>query len=467
MSATNVLEQFKWETQPAAEKFVTDIVTELMTKNAYARDLAKRMSEQAGTRFQDWVGHVAIKSTDARIGAMKDAGWVRRAGEGEVYDNPLGMFPAVYVGEFGVDIEVAVKVDDVVDFLAINNLNVAIEGEPMSTIRVAVVSREAGTMLTVIERHGDHSFTPPGKCNLDPIARLKRAETFRTRKRDFDDAKDGFTELNRLVDVSIKDLGRDTTCDLFFAAEREFWMLRNRAAQVQYERQCKVGLGWANHDHHTYRSSRESFKDLVAVWEKLGLVCRERFYAGKDAGWGAQVMEQPVTGIITFNDVDLSPEELFADFSHEGLAPRDKLGTIGLWCGLHGEAAMQAGMHHLECMFDFDALKIQLEAEGVRTMKPFTDFGFLRQAFTEGERWKVSEKRIGRLIDRNLITPEQGAKFKAEGAIGSHLENLERNEGFKGFNQHGVSEIISATDPRKQAEAGAFEKIKYETAGAT
>ena len=36
------------------------------------------------------------------------------------------------------------------------------------------------------------------------------------------------------------------------------------------------------------------------------------------------------------------------------------------------------------------------------------------------------------------------------GAIGSHLENLERNDGYKGFNQHGVSDIISRTDPRKQ-----------------
>ena len=36
-------------------------------------------------------------------------------------------------------------------------------------------------------------------------------------------------------------------------------------------------------------------------------------------------------------------------------------------------------------------------------------------------------------------------------AIGSHLENLERNDGYKGFNQQGVSEIITNTDPRKLA----------------
>lgn len=464
-ASASVLEQFKWETQPAAEKFVTEATNDMLHKNAFARELAGRMSEKAGTRFHDWIGHITIRPNDPRVANLHAAGWRRRDGEkAEVYDNPLGMFPAVVVADWGVDLEIGIKVDSVVDFLATNNISAKIVGEPLNTLRYATVASENGAALAVVERHGNRSFNPPAALDVDPVARLKHAEAFRTRKRDFDDAKDGFAEVNRLIDASIKDLGRDLTCDLFFAAEREYWMRKNRAAQVQYERQCKVGLGWANHDHHTYRSSRESFKDLVATWEKLGLVCRERFYAGKDAGWGAQVMEQPVTGIITFNDVDLSPEELMGDFSHDGLAGRDKLGTIGLWCGLHGEAALQAGMHHLECMFDFDALKVQLEAEGVRTMKPFTDFGFLRQAFTEGERWKVAEKRIQRLLDRKLITEEQAAKFRVDGAIGSHLENLERNEGFKGFNQTGVSEIIAATDPRRQAEKNAFETVEYKTA---
>ena len=37
-----------------------------------------------------------------------------------------------------------------------------------------------------------------------------------------------------------------------------------------------------------------------------------------------------------------------------------------------------------------------------------------------------------------------------EGAIGSHLEILERNDGYKGFNQTGISQIIRRTDPRTQ-----------------
>jgi hypothetical protein len=287
---------------------------------------------------------------------------------------------------------------------------------------------------------------PPGNPEQGIVA-ARLLEAFRARRRNFENDAEGFWHAVNLIDSSR--LSTDFKCAFWFEAEREYWQRRNHAAQVQKARQDRLGLGWGNHDHHTYRSSREHFAGLVAVWEKLGFQCRERFYAGREAGWGAQVMEQPYAGIITFNDVDLSPEELMGDFSHEGLAPRDQLGTVGLWCALHGEAFLQAGMHHLEAQFDFDALREQLQEEGVKTMKPFTDFPFLRQAFTEGERWKVSEARIKGLLARHQITPAQAEDFRTHGAIGSHLENLERNEGFKGFNQTGVSEIIAATDPRK------------------
>jgi len=81
-------------------------------------------------------------------------------------------------------------------------------------------------------------------------------------------------------------------------------------------------------------------------------------------------------------------------------------------------------------------------------MKPFSDFPFLRQAFTEGERWPVSPHRADLALSRGWITPEERDKFIRDGAIGSHLENLQRREGYKGFNQQAVSAILAAVDPR-------------------
>jgi len=242
---------------------------------------------------------------------------------------------------------------------------------------------------------------------------------------------------------------RDVACELFFAEERVYWEFRNRAARVQKRRQDLLGLGWGNHDHHTFRCSRRFFADAVQFFVRLGLEKRERFYAGDEAGWGAQVMEAPAVGIVVFADVDLLPGEIDIDFASHRLPEMTELRTVGLWCGLHGDSFLQSGMHHLEARFDFARLREQLAGEGVATMKPFSDFDFLKQAFTEGERWPVRPERVESLLRRGLITPAQAEGFRRDGAIGSHLENLQRRGGFKGFNQKAVSAIIAATDPRK------------------
>ena len=281
----------------------------------------------------------------------------------------------------------------------------------------------------------------------------RHTEALLLRRRVFEKDTDGFAEANRLIDAAIADLGRDRACDLFFTSERDYWQRRNRAGQIQFARQQALGLGWANHDHHTYRSSRESFVPLIAFLEKLGFECRERFYAGREAGWGAQVIEHAVTGVTIFADVDMSPEELAQDFSHEPLPPRNELGTVGLWCALHGEAFLQAGLHHLECQFDFAATRDQLKQSGIDSMPPFTDFPYLRQAFTKGEQWPVNPARVERLRAAKRITDQQAQQFLADGAIGSHLEILQRDDGYKGFNQRGINEIIAATDPRRAARS--------------
>jgi len=149
-----------------------------------------------------------------------------------------------------------------------------------------------------------------------------------------------------------------------------------------------------------------------------------------------------------FADVDLAPEEVSSDFSRELLLPRGELGTIGLWCALHGESILGAGLHHLAGRFDFDAATAGLEGWGVKTLHPFSDFSYLRQAFTQGERWAVDTGRLEQLAAAGLIDEKQRARFAEQGAMGSHLENIQRGEGFKGFNQTAVSDIIRRTDPR-------------------
>ena len=111
---------------------------------------------------------------------------------------------------------------------------------------------------------------------------------------------------------------------------------------------------------------------------------------------------------------------------------------------------LQAGMHHLECRFDFGAIERQLPLVGVPVLKPFTDLPYLKQAFTQGEVWPVAAERLEAALAAGAITPAEAERFRQFGAIGSHLEILERDEGYKGFNQAGINEIIRETDPRRQ-----------------
>ena len=443
---------YDWRPQPQAGAWLEMLGQRLHERLPEARALAARLHDEAAVRLLDLVDTIRLAPDSAAARDAHAAGWTqRRPGDRPiVLDNPHGLFPAVALDDrlAGEDLAVELKVEAVGDFLVAHELSRAIEGQPGSPLRRAVVWQGGGASLAVVERHGWRGLEPGPAATDELVARV--LEAFRHRRRDLGSDETGFAEVERLVDDAIAALGRDRACHLFFVAEREYWQSRNSAAQAQKARQDALGIGWANHDHHTYRSSRGNFVRLVALWEKLGFACRERFYAGREAGWGAQVMEQPAAGIVTFNDVDLTPKELLNDFAHEPLPARDELGTVGLWCALHGDSLLEAGMHHLECQFDFAALGRQLADEaGVGMMKPFTDLPHLRQAFTEGERWAVRRERVASLRAAGRISAEQAEQFERHGAIGSHLENLERHDGFKGFNQKGVSEIIAETDPRR------------------
>jgi hypothetical protein len=273
----------------------------------------------------------------------------------------------------------------------------------------------------------------------------KALEAFLKRKRDFSSDEDGIIYTQELIYDFISQLSIPRIADAFFQAERIYWQSKCPLAIEQKLHQDSIGLGWANHDHHTFRSSRENFSLIVKLLESLGFISRERFYAGEYAGWGAQVLENPICNIVIFADVDITQSEKDRDFSHEELESSEKIGTVGLWVGLHGESLLQAGLHHLAIRTEFDKFNSL-----ITMMKPFSNFEFLKQAFSEAQKWNVDKNRLNNMYQKNVISEEQHQMFKNNGAIASHLESIQRDQGFKGFNQDSVTAIIKAVDPRKQ-----------------
>jgi len=452
-----------WIRYPEAEGYVAMLVDHSIDVMPQVRALATNLLESTGNQLIDWLDHLILAGGDRPLGQLGDLGFEPEgvpADPGDtVYYHPGAIFPRIVLRsesgtEPGTVLAAAVQVEDILSFQMTHHLSAPIEGSPLSPYRRARIWQDGGRELLIVERRGHSGFVPTEMPSDYPLRYLRAFEQWATRPRTLEDERQGMDKTLGLARSLASEIGTDTAAWIAFAAEREHWQRRNRAGQIQKAAQDSLGLGWANHDHHTFRSSRTVFPQLIEILEAFGFHPRERFYAGAEAGWGAQVMEQPVCRFAVFADADLSPDEVEGDFAHRSLSPRHELGTVGLWCALHGESMLGAGLHHLAGRFDFYAVTTNLAAWGIEMMHPFSEFPYLQQAFTEGERWDIASERLERLASGGQITEAQRERFAEQGAIGSHLENIQRAEGFKGFNQQRISDIIRRTDPRAGFDAG-------------
>jgi hypothetical protein len=443
---------FYWERHAEAEKLCLDLLDDCKRENSFLARFEQKLVQRTSSRLIDWVDHILVQGSKRMKEILGRVGFVKQRGTRyEAFSHPGAHLPRiVLVGQSsGMDPGVALQVENIGDFLQANGYRAGIEGAPLSRYRRAVVDTEGGAVMMVVERRGTTDYDPAVLSDLDLRNYLEGVETWQNRPRHGKNEDKTFGEIVRVADQLVNQLGADVAASIVCQCERAYWLSRNFAARVQRGRHDTLGLGWANHDHHTFRSSRRNFFRLVDLFTRLGFQNRERFYAGAEAGWGAQVMENAAAGLVLFLDVDLAPEEVATEFSQEELKDRDQLGTVGLWCALHGDSILQAGMHHFAARFDFERLIADLARSGVGYMPPFSNFPYLKQAFSVAEPWEVEPARVEKLLRDKSITNEQGERFLAQGAVGSHLENIERREGYKGFNRKNVSAIIRQTDPRR------------------
>ena len=401
-----------WTTQTDAATAVTSWIEGIVHACPWTTAFDQRLRHDTSTRLIDWTAGIDLPVTMVDDAALATLGF--RRGDDDRWRHPGARLPTI-----GRDRRrrLILRVEEVATCLAALDHPTARIDE--NGRRQAVLAATT-TTETVCEGRSRWGGVPIAAESAGLLAHARVLDGFRLRRRTWGEPVEGFRASETLIRQAVSTVGADAACEAFFAAERERWQRRNRAAAWQRWRQDRLGLGWANHDHHTFRSSRECFAPLIRCLETLGLVCRERFHAGAEAGWGDQ-----------------------------GLGPRRDLGTVGLWCALHGESFFEAGLHHLACLGDFDALRAGLDQGGHSSMAPFTTFPYLRQCFTQGETWTPSRERLDALVHAGRLDRAHAERMAREGTRGSHLELIERNEGFKGFNQHGVSVIISATDPRK------------------
>jgi len=440
-----------WQSEKKAEKIVLDLLKEQTRQNSTLRSFCGKLEGQTSTCLIDWLDHIIVAKSDTVKEQLSAAGFAKEEnGSTAVFRHPGARLPRIVLSKKSDRSQagIAIRVEDLGLFLQINSYQTQIEGDHCGPYRRAVICQTKGSSFIAVERRGSNTLQPSSVTAKELRGYLHCRELWQTIPRQIDDKQKTFGSLVQTAKAIIKRTGKDMAAHIICAAERDYWVSKNHVGRVQKMRQDTLGLGWANHDHHTFRSSRRLFPQLVGLFSSLGFEKRERFYAGKEAGWGAQVMENNVAGLSLFLDVDLTLDEIDIDFSQIELPELDTLGTVGLWCELHGDSILNAGLHHLAANANFNQLPKDLAGFDIQFMAPFSDFIYLKQAFSKGEMWPVDPEKLDRLVKTKRLTSEKADRFLTMGALGSHLENIQRREGYKGFNKKNVSSIIKETDPR-------------------
>ena len=145
--------------------------------------------------------------------------------------------------------------------------------------------------------------------------------------------------------------------------------------------------------------------------------------------------------------MDLGVDEMDTEFSHHLLPELEKPGPIGLWCALHGESLLQAGMHRQVAWISNSQFWKDSQKTGIVLQEPLHESEQLKQGWTKGEMWGVDRKRVQALVQNGCISNSQAEEFLGHGVIGSHLEILECKEGFKGFDKNSLNAFIKQTNP--------------------
>ena len=437
----------RWPSKPRASARLIGLLQNIVASNVYLSTLAAKL-EQIGVDICVITDHVILSPTTfSSLSLHEDFVCDTTILTHTVYYCPDVNLPTVRVDSEITEPTIAIRVSSIEDFVKAHALtNIHIQGDPTSDLRFTgpvlpnvpaiLIQRNAGRGYAVATIHPSSDHHLQNTFNA-----------FTHRSRTGDDLADTRHALKVFNEAELY-IGNPRAVELFFETERNYWMSRNSAGRWQKARQDELGIGWVNHDHHTYRSSRESFQGLTQFFLRMGFHQREQFYAGTEAGWGALILDHPDSRVVIFADVDLSHDEVHTHFGSTHLAPSQTLGTIGLWCALHGSAIGLAGLHHLEAEFLFDKVRNDYIEHGGKVMAPFTELSVLWQAFTAAELWDAPKGRLARLVNEGLITDELAQHFSTFGAPGSHLEILQRWNGFKGFNKTGISAIIKTTNPR-------------------
>ena len=441
-----VPKRFLWQSFPKAQTFLNQNLSRLLIPALRIPSSSIPLREtvvlrdavaSAGLRFFDLLDYLRITIPPAKKSLIEEQGFSfqnETCPMGKIYRHTQALFPVLILEEVRAEkassvLEVGVKIEDLDHLKKIRGFKEPIRGDKESSFRKMSLIDPKGYTLTFVERKGNPPFEkgPVLKEDVEKVRKVRRIfGPYRdAHVRSLKNTGEGFKKTLALVQEAIGLVGKERAAYEWVQAEVLFWENRNKAATLQGRLQRDLGIGWANKDHITYRNSKAFFPKTIEILSYLGFEKREKLWAEE---FTAQVMEHQALGLSAFVDVD---------------PPHKKeLGTVGLWVTIHGESMLSAGLHHVAARYDFTKVQEKLKKQGILFRPPFSYFDELKQVFTEGERRVISKADAKRLLHEGIITKAQQQEYITKGAVYSHLEDIQRGDGFKGFNQQSVDKTL-------------------------
>lgn len=248
---------------------------------------------------------------------------------------------------------IGLRVEAVEEFLAAIGSNARIEGPTYGPYRTATFIAGNEISFSAVERHGwaGNQLSPPG-ARIIRKARIHQ-QIFRTRRRQFQNVERALSYTLRLAQAAAADLGPEWAGALFARAEREYWQARSALASGQQQRQREAGVGWCTIANLTYASSREHLPTLVQILETLGYRQQpDLAWVGDAMDWAVLPMNPPPGAPSILVSFDLAPHENVKQVLNGTASPLTWHGRPGIWCALHGESILDAGLQGLSAYYE-------------------------------------------------------------------------------------------------------------------
>ncbi len=177
---------FYWERHADAEHLILELIAACRRQSTTLACFEERLVRQTSGRLLDWVDHLLLRSSRQFSDRLTELGFVVQSTDDlDVWQHPGAQLPRVVLTRKAGPPEtgLALRVENLSDFLQANGLPAEIEGEPFHPFRSARLKEEKDIALLAVERRGSAAFTPGLVPSGFQHAYLSAMELWQTRPR--------------------------------------------------------------------------------------------------------------------------------------------------------------------------------------------------------------------------------------------------------------------------------------------